>query len=390
MRTATAGPSALRRAALLAGACALAASGCTSLRLERYLVPRPDDWPMFARTVAHTAGAGTLAPPLAPAWTQDVSAGTGNGSPVVMDSIVFVGTLRGELVAVSASTGKTIGAIALGDAIQGSPVIDGNVAFVALSNTQLSLVALDLFTGRPRWKKPYGDVEVTPCLYRGRIYLGNTAGTFFCAERATGDARWKFTLPANTTFKGIRSSAAADSGTVVFGAEDGRIYALDAETGALRWTFDTGAPVAASILITGGKAIAGNLRGTLTALDLYRGQLAWEAETGAPIYANAIPAGDLVVVGNLAGSMSAFRTTDGMRAWKADLEGPVNSGGVLAGSTIYVGTMKKFAYGLDPDDGAVTWKVEAGGRIRTSPAVAFGRLFITTDEHDLIAYRERQ
>ena len=88
--------------------------------------------------------------------------------------------------------------------------------------------------------------------------------------------------------------------------------------------------------------------------------------------------------------MAGFRMSDGMRAWKSDLEGPVNSGGVLAGNTLYVGTMKKFVYGLDPEDGAITWKAEAGGRIRTSPAAAFGRLFITTDEHDLIAYREQR
>ncbi|HUI09932.1 MAG TPA: PQQ-binding-like beta-propeller repeat protein [Bacteroidota bacterium] len=374
--------------ALAAGALV---AGCSSLRLERHLAARPDDWPTFARTTVHTAAAScTLAPPLTLAWTQDVSAGTGNGSPVVMDSIVFVGTLRGELFAISAATGKSFGSISLGDAIEGSPVIDANVAYVAYSHTPMSLVALDLIDGHPRWKMSYGDVEVTPCLYGGRLFLGNTEGTFFCTERITGAERWRFRLPDNTALKGIRSSAAADSGAVVFGAEDGKIYALNAETGALRWAFDTGAPVEAAPLITAGKVIAGNLHGILCAVDLRTGQSLWESPTGAPVYANAVPAGDLVVVGNLAGSMSAFRLSDGMKAWRTDLEGPVNSGAVLSGNTLYVGTMKKLVYGLDAQDGAVTWKVEAGGRIRTSPAVAFGCLFVTTDEHDLLAYREAQ
>ena len=55
---------------------------------------------------------------------------------------------------------------------------------------------------------------------------------------------------------------------------------------------------------------------------------------------------------------------------------------------MYIGTMKKLVYGLDPGNGEILWKAEAGGRIRTSPAAAFGRLFITTDEHDLIAFGE--
>lgn len=375
------------RLLILTGLLLLA--GCTGLRMERYLYPRAEDWPTFARTAGHTASAsGALSPPLTLAWTQDIAAGMGNGSPVVVDSVVFVGNLRGELCALSVSTGKQIGAVSLGEAIQGSPVIDGSVAFVPLSNSQHSITAFELFTGKPRWRKSYGDVEVTPCIAAQRIFFGNTAGTFFSIERATGDVRWKFELPDNTTLKGIRSSPAADSGTIVFGGDDGRVYALDAETGAQRWTFDTGGPVLASPLIVSGTVFVGNRLGTFFALNLASGRQAWESHTGAPIYANAVPAGDIVIVGNLAGEAFGFRESDGMRAWRTDLGGPINAGGAVAGMTVYIGTMKKQIYGLNTADGAITWKAEAGGRIRTSPAVAFGGLFVATDEHDLLAFRE--
>ena len=377
------------RLLLLTGLLLLA--GCGGLRMERYLHSGSDDWPTFARTVTHTASAsGALTPPLRLAWTQDIAAGMGNGSPVVVDSIVFVGTLRGELCALSVSTGKQSGSSSLGEAIQGSPVIDGGVAFVPLSNSVQSITAFDLFTGRPRWKKNYGDVEVTPCLFRQRIFFGNTAGTFFSIERATGDVRWKFELPDNTTYKGIRSSPAADSGTIVFGADDGRVYALDAESGARRWTFDTGGPVIASPLIVSGTVFVGNRLGTFFALDLSSGRPEWQSHTAAPIYANGVPAGDIVIVGNLAGEALGFRVSDGMRVWRTELEGPINAGGAVAGGTVYIGTMKKQIYGLDPGNGAITWKAETGGRIRTSPAAAFGRLFVATDEHDLLAFREEK
>ena len=369
-------------------AALLVIAGCGGLRMERYLFPRPDDWPTFARTAGHTASAsGALSPPLTLAWTQDIAAGMGNGSPVVMDSIVFVGNLRGDLCALSVSTGKQIGSISLGEAIQGSPVIDGSVAFVPLSGSQQSITAFDLFQGKPRWKKNYGDVEVTPCLVAQRIFFGNTAGTFFCIERATGDARWKFALPDNATFKGIRSSPAADSGAIVFGGDDGRVYALDAETGAQRWTFDTGGPVLASPLIVSGSVFVGNRLGTFYALNLSSGLPAWQSRTGAPIYANAVPAGDIIIVGNLAGEAFGFRKSDGMQVWRTDLGGPINAGGAVAGGTVYIGTMKKLICGLNTGDGAITWKAETGGRIRTSPAAAFGRLFVATDEHDLLAFR---
>ena len=377
------------RSRLLSLVPLLLIAGCGGLRMDRYLHPRSDDWPTFARTAGHAASAsGTLSPPLTLAWSQDIAAGMGNGSPVVMDSIVFVGTLRGELCALSVSTGKQIGSISLGEAIQGSPVIDGSVAFVPVSNSQQSITAFDLFDGKPRWKKSYGDVEVTPCLFEKKLFFGNTAGTFFSIERATGDLRWKFELPDNRTFKGIRSSPAAEGGAIVFGADDGRVYALDAETGAQRWVFDTGGPVPASPLILSGRVFVGNRLGTFFALDLSSGRPAWKSPTGAPIYANGVPAGDIVIVGNLAGEAFGFRGSDGMRVWHTHLGGPINAGGAVAGGTVYIGTMKKQIFGLSTEDGAITWKAEAGGRIRTSPAAAFGRLFVATDEHDLLAFRE--
>ena len=367
----------------------LFASGCGGLRMEHYLYPRRDDWPMFARTAAHTASASeSLSPPLTLAWSRDISAGTGNGSPIVMDSIVFVGNLRGDLCALSVATGKQIGSIGLGDAIQGSPVIDGSVAFVALSNSQLSLTAFDLFEGRPRWKKSYGDLEVTPCISDQHLFFGNVTGTFFSVDRGTGDVRWKFELPDNRTLKGIRSSAAADSGRIVFGADDGKVYAFDGETGARRWTFDTGAPVVASPLIVAGRVFVGNRGGVLFALDMATGLPVWKTPTGAAIYANAVPAGPCIVVGNLAGDALGIRLSDGALLWRTSLGGPINAGGAVAGRTVYIGTMKKEIFGLNPENGEILWKAETGGRIRTSPAAAFGRLFVTTDEHDLLAYRE--
>lgn len=377
------------RPRLIVIAALVFAAGCTGLRMERNLHPRPDDWPTFARTATHSAtSSGALSPPLARAWSEDIAAGTGNGSPVVVDSIVFVGTQRGDLYAFSAATGKQVGSVGLGDAIQGSPVISGTVAYVALSNSRTSITSFDLFNGRAFWKKSYGDVEVTPCLFRDRLYFGNTAGTFFCIEKATGDVKWKFEIPDNQTFKGIRSSAAAEGAAIVFGADDGTVYALDGDSGTVKWTFGTGAPIPASPLIAAGRVFVGNRHGEFFAIDIATGRLAWKSRTAGPIYANAVPAGGVVIVGTLAGEALGFSMSDGTLLWHTDLGGPLNSGGAVAGRTVYMGTMKKQVYGLDPENGEILWKTDAGGRIRTSPAAAFGRLFITTDEHDLIAFRE--
>jgi outer membrane protein assembly factor BamB len=369
--------------------CALACAGCGNLRIERSLHEQPGDWPAFARGIDHAATAGNpVTPPLTRAWNQDVSAGVGNGSPVIVDSVVFVGTLRGDLYAMGAGDGKIIGWTGLGDAIQGSPTVDGNVAFVALSSSKESLTAFDLNDGKARWKRNYGDVETSPLLYQEHLFVGNTAGTFYCLERATGDQRWKYELPANTRMKGIRSSPAAEAGTVVFGADDGWLTALNAETGALRWRVDTGSPLTAAPLVRDGIIYIGNRQGSVVAVERETGAVLWRCATGAPVVANAVPAGDLVVVGTLAGKAFGIRTKDGSTAWVTDLGGPVSAGGAVAGTTVYVGTLKKQIFALNAPDGTVVWRDSLDGRIRTSPALAGGKLFIATDEHTLTAFKE--
>ncbi len=62
----------------------------------------------------------------------------------MVDGTLLVGNLRGELYAADGQTGKRIGWIKLGDAIQGSPVVDGSMVYVAVSNSSESLVAFDL------------------------------------------------------------------------------------------------------------------------------------------------------------------------------------------------------------------------------------------------------
>lgn len=370
-------------------ALSIALAGCGGLRLDHVPHQRTGDWPTFARNGSRSAVAeGPLTPPLTLAWETDVSAGIGNGSPVIVDSIIFVGNLRGELCAYAASSGKRLGWVNLGDAIQGSPAISGAVAFVAMSNSRESVAAFDLVTGRPQWKKSCGDVELSPLLFQENLYVGNIAGSFFCLDRGTGEQRWRFDLPENSRLKGIRSSPAADSGMVVFGADDGWVYGLNAGTGALRWKTDTGAPVSASPLIDGGTVFIGNRNGSIFAIGGSNGRVLWRAEAGAGVFGNAVPAGGNVIFGTSAGTVLAYRRTDGARAWSADAGGPVNAGGAVAGSVVYVGTLRKQVVALNVNDGSVLWKTDAGGRIRTSPAVVDGRIVIATDERVLRAYKE--
>ncbi len=364
-------------------------SGCGGLRLQERPVVDDTDWPTFARTATRTGNAtSSVTPPLSKLWEHDVTSGVGNGSPIVIDSFLILGNLRGELHAINIRTGKRVGWIDIGDAINGTPVYEAGIAYIPISNSDESLVAFDLNEGKAIWKRNYGDIEVSPLLLDNRLYIGNTRGAFFCVDAQSGDQLWKFELEKNTTRKGIRSSPSSDGAVVVFGADDGVLYALDAQKGLLQWSVNSGSAIMASPCIAEGIVFVGNTGGAIIAVNVHDGSARWKHETGASVYSTPALIDDRVILGTTAGQMIAIHRHDGTVAWSTDVGGVVNASAAISGQTVFVGTLKKEFLALDVATGTVLWRETVPGRIKSSPALSEGRIFIATDEKLVLAFGE--
>ncbi|MBX2992708.1 MAG: PQQ-binding-like beta-propeller repeat protein [Bacteroidetes bacterium] len=367
------------------------AIGCGGLRIPPPFKAGNDSWGMFGGTPGRTNVAEqSVQPPLTLAWQHDITSGMGSGSPLVIGNVVLVTNLRGELHGIDAETGKRIGWLNIGDAIKGSPAVDGNVVYIAIANSRESLVAYDLLEGKYLWKKEFGDLEVTPLFLNNRLYFGNTSGVFFCVDKETGEHDWRFRLPDNSTRKGIRSSATVDGALVIFGAEDGSIYALDAKNGAEQWSYNTGASVFAAPAVSNGTLFCGNSTGTFSALNSQTGNVLWQFDAGAPIYATPSFPQHLVLIGTTAGTLYALNVRDGSVAWRTELNSVINSSAVVSGDVAYVGTLKKELYAVQTTTGAILWKETLKGRVKTSPAVAGGKVFVSTDDKLLLAFTSKE
>ena len=81
-----------------------------------------------------------------------------------------------------------------------------------------------------------------PVVLGDTIYLGSTDGNFYALDVETGYMRWVFKSRA-----AINSIPFADSDTVYFGSNDGHVYAVDREEGTEKWSFDTGHTVRSTV-----------------------------------------------------------------------------------------------------------------------------------------------
>ncbi|MHB8902130.1 MAG: outer membrane protein assembly factor BamB family protein [Thermoguttaceae bacterium] len=133
-------------------------------------------------------------------------------------------------------------------------------------------------------------------------------------------------------------------GLVVLGSSaDDQVYALDAATGRVRWTFTTDGPVRFAPAAWQDRLLVASDDGHLYCLELGTGQLAWKRRGG--------PSDDMLL-GN-----------DRMISrW------PARGGPVVAGDTVYFGagiwpSEGIFVYALDPRTGQVLWKNDSSGGI---------------------------
>ncbi len=157
-----------------------------------------------------------------------------------------------------------------------------------VSNLKLAWYA-DLETARGQ--------EATPLVIDGKIYTSTAWSHVVAFDAVTGEEIWSFDpeVPGSAGVKAccdaVNRGIAAWGDKLFVGTLDGRLVAIDRETGAEAWsqvTLDqegpytiTGAPrvVDGLVIIGNGGADMGKVRGFISAYDAETGELAWRFHT---------------------------------------------------------------------------------------------------------------
>ena len=243
-----------------------------------------------------------------------------------------------------------------------SPAVDGATIYVG--STGGFLYAVDRAAGTERWKfETKSRIASSPAVANGLVYFGAYDSNFYAVDAATGKLKWKFQTGGERQFSaphlhGLQpasqsmpdpwdcylSSPAVWNGAVYFGSGDGNVYALDAQTGALKWKFKTGDVVHASPAIADGTVFIGSWDSYFYALDAETGAERWRFKTGED-----------AAVHNQQGIQSSAAVVDGI---------------------VYFGCRDSHLYALDEKTGEKKWAYATGGTwVLNSPAVSQGKVY---------------
>jgi outer membrane protein assembly factor BamB/predicted phosphodiesterase len=309
---------------------------------------------------------------------------------------------------------RTVWEYATGFTVAAGPALWDTLVFVGDGSG--AVTALGLESGKRIWRTlARGPIYSTPAAADGRVLVGSTDSTIYCLDARSGELSWSLhtgaavlgsaALNGGVAYIGDRAMRAIDVGSgrvlwefkglegfvecrplvvdgkVIFGAWDGRLYALDARDGKLLWTWqgEPGrlySPAACWPVASGKRLFIVDPDRKMTSLDIETGKNLWRSGRHQVRESIGISEnGEAVFVRLMRDTIMAFATGEDEKVLWATAAGfgyDINSAMLVEkGGRLFYGTKNGLILALDAQHGTILWKHRVGpGAVHTVEAVS--------------------
>ncbi len=221
----------------------------------------------------------------------------------------------------------------------------------------------------------------------GTLFLASMDGEVLAIDASNGARLWSqkleksgqgggFTCAPTSTSVAIYGTPAVSGDLVYIGGYDGKIYAFNSSSGALRWVYPReeffDEPIVGGILAALGKVFFGGSDGKVFALDAATGDFQWEFQTGGKIWATPVLDGDTLYIASFDKKLYALDANNGSKKWETlEAEGAIATTPLVYEGTVYIGSLDRYLYAINAANGSMRWKstFQAGSWFWTEPIV---------------------
>jgi len=246
--------------------------------------------------------------------------------------------------------------------------------FVALAQAESTMFRHDpahigVYDSQPptlktvKWRfDTHAKILSSPAVVHNVVYVGSFDGKLYAVNAQTGAPVWSF-----RTDGPVNSSPAVDENTVYFSSLDGNVYAVDASTGNERWRFKT----------------KGERRFTAPGIHGITPKTQLMADPYDVLLSSPNVSDGTVFVGSGDHHVYALDAATGKVRWAFQTGNVVHASPAVYHDTVYIGSWDRYFYALDAHTGAVRWKFATGDDhdiynqvgIQGSAAVANGSVY---------------
>lgn len=214
-------------------------------------------------------------------------------------------------------------------------------------------------------------ITSSPTVVDDTLYIGSDIGVY-ALNAKTGELQWSFDVDG-----AIESPVSVAGGAIFVGSLDTHIYALDGESGDPLWQFKTESPVLSSPTVADGTVYFGSDDWNIYALDAETGEERWNFGTSGKVQSSPMIVGRTIYVGSNDWNVHALDARTGAQIWRCDANGRVNSLPIADSDTVYVGAsgLNAGLHAIKLESGVHRWNYDTGSSLVTSPALARASIY---------------
>jgi outer membrane protein assembly factor BamB len=371
------------RLALVLAALAVVLGGCGTLKDVSL---NPLNW--FGRAPPPPpAPLATITDPLAvkPLWQGSVGkAGRGHFVPAVVRDAVYAADQDGNVVRLDAASGSVVWRVNVTRALIGGVGADASTVVVASSEGEIVALEND---GRERWRARVSSEVLAPPVVDGElVVVRSTDSRLFALDAKDGRRRWVYQRAQPSLAVRSATGAVLQSGFVFSGFSGGKLVAVAATNGGLRWEGNVSLPKGTTEIervtdvvgmpwVGDREACAVSFQGRVACFDLTKGQQLWarpmSSSSGLGVDAR------YVFVAEDKGAVSAVDRSTGNSLWRQDrLGNRVLSAPLPLGREIAIGDIEGYVHLLARETGAFVGRVATDGSQIAAPPVRLPNGFL--------------
>ncbi len=301
-------------------------------------------------------------PEVRPEWIFK-SGYTMTASPVYDEQFAYVGDISGTVYALSLHDGKAVWESRVSGSVYGTAAVDKD--HVVFTSADSSVYCLYKEDGTLKWKVKTGDALVSvPTIEDDIVFVGGTDGIFRALDLRHGEVIWQFEDVGGY----VETRPLLYQTEVVFGAWDGKLYALDQTTGRPVWiwqgeqTNPLYSPAACWPVGADGKIFIAAPDRYLTAIDARNGTTIWrDNQWKFRETVGLSEDGKLVFGRSMTDSVIAFESRHSFPSvyWAADFRYGYDiapSMPVEKDGTLFWGTKNGMIFAADASTGELLWQ----------------------------------
>ncbi len=310
-------------------------------------------------------------------WSEGVGDGAGDSgarlAPAVVEGRLYAASVDGTIEALDATTGRTLWQKRLGERHgwlwkrgenslrwSGGPAVQGDLFVVGTLDGEV--YALSAQDGSERWNVQVSSEVIARPAISGEIVVVHTVdGRLTGLDAKDGSRKWVFdqSVPA-LSLRG-NSPPLIVNDTVYDGFDNGKLYAVRLADGNPLWvqTLSTGegrteverlADVDGDLVVAGSNIVAVGYRGQVAEFAADNGRPMWQRDVSS--YGGVAAADNSVVLADAEGNVWAFDRETGASLWKQDqLKYRWLSTPAVQGKYVVIGDSEGFVHWLSLDEG---------------------------------------